>query len=812
MATELFTDQATATVLTGGSTAPAAGTSETWTVSSAAGFPAAVTGVSQFHVSDPAVPGEDVTVTNTAGTTWTVTRGTGSNGVTAAHANPFTVRLVIPASFLSSVVVGLLPSGGDDTANIKGMIALTGRCLLAPGAFTYSATLNPLALDGPGEGLCTLTMAAGFTFDSSGAGIKLTAPQARVSGFTHIGGPSTSYASNPAGNAVALMDGAQYADIRCRFLYTNGNDVIWASAGTGTIIGSRIETSRFQCKAGISLTGHTAQSFAGQVEIVARQAGQIAGDAIALTDIRDVDITGYENVSVVPGASAAALRIAGACSSIQALTADLGQFGGAGTANWPTVLIEDSPNGGPVGVTIDGIIQAGGPTGNVVIRNPNGFAITDIHVRARMSGGQGHGATVSATLGSGIEFTGAAFSGNGAGAAGTNYDLNWSGAATGKVFDTRFESAVVAVSSPGIQNPVNIASNQNVPFENCAFAGTGTTLANSFTALPVSVRNCKNVNPHGLKAVTVPASGSSVAALQYDATYYIVGAGGVTPAPAGFLPANPTATSATTSTLMGLGSTAQYTPTGSGVLRILMTAALTNATATTSITPAARYGVVAGPSTTVAAASNGGTISGIASWSSPSAGVLAVASTTGYATSGTIWVATSTTPAQVTYTGIAGNTFTGCAYAQGSTSGTVSTGGTVTGYPPNGAVGAGVGTRFGSTSDIPYKPPGVGQYTAVSFPDVLTLTPGTTYWFDAGLATGNAADAASAVNVSVTIQEQAAAGGCTVVRSVGSTGGGAGPTVTIPAGQCVPVLVSAGSFLTFTYAAGQAPSMVTDGN
>jgi hypothetical protein len=83
--------------------------------------------------------------------------------------------------------------------------------------------------------------------------------------------------------------------------------------------------------------------------------------------------------------------------------------------------------------------------------------------------------------------------------------------------------------------------------------------------------------------------------------------------------------------------------------------------------------------TTVAAGSNGGEISTIASWSSPSAGVLDVASTAGFPSSGTLFVAASgTTVAIVTYTGTAGgNQFTGCAYVSGSASGTVATGGAV---------------------------------------------------------------------------------------------------------------------------------------
>ena len=88
---------------------------------------------------------------------------------------------------------------------------------------------------------------------------------------------------------------------------------------------------------------------------------------------------------------------------------------------------------------------------------------------------------------------------------------------------------------------------------------------------------------------------------------------------------------------------------------------------------------VSTPATTVASGSNGGEISAIASWSSPSAGVLDVGTLPGnWPTAGTVNVAASgSTTAVVTYTGVSGNSLTGCAYVSGSATGTVSTGGAV---------------------------------------------------------------------------------------------------------------------------------------
>ena len=84
--------------------------------------------------------------------------------------------------------------------------------------------------------------------------------------------------------------------------------------------------------------------------------------------------------------------------------------------------------------------------------------------------------------------------------------------------------------------------------------------------------------------------------------------------------------------------------------------------------------------TSVAAGSNGGEISQIASWSSPSAGVLSVASVTGLAASGQVNVATTSGTAIVTYASVSAGQLNGCAYVSGSPTGTVATGGVITGY------------------------------------------------------------------------------------------------------------------------------------
>jgi Pectate lyase superfamily protein len=91
-------------VSSGGTTAPAAGTSESWTVASSSAFPAAANGSTpptQFHVADINANSEIMAVTNVSGTTWTVTRGAEST-TPVTHTAGFTVYQVATAGGMGS--------------------------------------------------------------------------------------------------------------------------------------------------------------------------------------------------------------------------------------------------------------------------------------------------------------------------------------------------------------------------------------------------------------------------------------------------------------------------------------------------------------------------------------------------------------------------------------------------------------------------------------------------------------------------------------------------------------------------------------
>src|SRR5689334_4038334 len=99
MAVEVFGNLPATIVSSGGTTAPASGTQETWTVASSTGFPAvssSATPPTQIHVADIALNSEVISVINISGTTWTVIRGAEST-IPVAHGAGFTVYQVVSA-------------------------------------------------------------------------------------------------------------------------------------------------------------------------------------------------------------------------------------------------------------------------------------------------------------------------------------------------------------------------------------------------------------------------------------------------------------------------------------------------------------------------------------------------------------------------------------------------------------------------------------------------------------------------------------------------------------------------------------------
>ncbi len=184
MAVEIFANQPSTTVTSGGTTAPASGTTESWTVASSSPFPVISPGVTQFHVADIAtgLQSEIIAVTSVSGTTWTVTRGAEST-VPVAHAGGFTITQVVTAGALGDFppVFNVMTYGAtgngttDDTAAIQAAMNAAGptggTVSFPPGNYLVSSTL----LWKPAAG--GLTNQAFYAPSLIGAGQGATAPR-----------------------------------------------------------------------------------------------------------------------------------------------------------------------------------------------------------------------------------------------------------------------------------------------------------------------------------------------------------------------------------------------------------------------------------------------------------------------------------------------------------------------------------------------------------------------------------------------------------------------------------------------------------
>jgi hypothetical protein len=229
-AIEVFANQPTATVTSGGGTAPASGTVETWTASSWAGFAQATTNSTQYHIYDTTTgkSTELILVQNTSGTSATVVRG--AEGTTpVAHSAPFQVTQAITAGALAQLQVtdwinvvtmfGADPTGtADSTTAIQtaiGALPAHGGVIYFPaGVYSCSGALTVdqsyVTLMGDGYGFATqITVPSGTISRTAAIILGNTAPVSQcsvrdlavvVDGGAHAVNPGTGHGIVIAGD------------------------------------------------------------------------------------------------------------------------------------------------------------------------------------------------------------------------------------------------------------------------------------------------------------------------------------------------------------------------------------------------------------------------------------------------------------------------------------------------------------------------------------------------------------------------------------------------------------------------------------
>jgi hypothetical protein len=382
----------------------------------------------------------------------------------------------------------------DDTAAIQSAInavgAGGGRVYFPPTATGYllnstalTVTVTNTILAGGGAENTFLIIGSSFT---GAEAIDITAYNCQVQDLS-IHGASGTTTSNPVANGIEVS-GARRAKInRVEFNNING----WAievaatnASSTSNCLGTQIAQVFGQsCAGGIHFLGNTTQGFAMNCQATDIQfysTGVTTGASANLDSMRVEDSWDVllENcilwTSLGTGSS---LHIKGNTAASFNANMDL-----LGPTTGPCVLIENSTNGSPQNVQLQGgVIQQGAP----------GLSITgaayQVHISTtRIINNQTHGIQIGGT-GASIFIVDCFFNTNGAGASGTNYDINWSGTSIGKVIGAGLNSNIVTTGSAGVQTSINIASAQAVMFDQLTFGGSGSSSATWFTNTPAGV-------------------------------------------------------------------------------------------------------------------------------------------------------------------------------------------------------------------------------------------------------------------------------------------------------------------------------------
>lgn len=415
-----------------------------------------------------------------------------------------------------------------------------GTVYLPAGTFylnsgTLSVATAGTALRGAGPGLTTMVVGPGITGSQL---VSLTADYCEVSDMT-IAGVSATTTSNPACDAIGLNGGRYNRVDNVDFRHVNGwcvNSIATPTkAGFATML-TRLSSYQ-NCAGGIHIQSNATISNGGQhflsninMQQVGVNSGANAGmDAFLFEDVFDltcVNLNGAVSQNSVNGSTyGACMHIRGNCAAIYIVNADLGAFPRSAGINNPVWLIEDFGGNSPHNVQVLNSIGQQGAYGLRITGGAKDLAFIDFEA----SNNYNHGVSVEGN-GSTIDFDRLRCSSNGQNGTGTNYDLNWSGTAGGKITNTTLSSPVVAINSGvGVQNPAHFNSNNGVVANNWDCNGSGTSATNVFDSTansPNITRNVRPWNPRGGFTTTPPASGTPTAPVGSDKWFYVTAATG----------------------------------------------------------------------------------------------------------------------------------------------------------------------------------------------------------------------------------------------------------------------------------------------
>lgn len=434
--------------------------------------------------------------------------GTSSNLSREDHVHPGLTQSTADGRYpikahlaLNGADYGLVGDGITDNAtflaNLLAAVPLTGTQISIPPGVYYVNSGTGLNISEPG----TTLLGSGrentkFVIGPAFAGAQLFNITGHSSAIRDISisGWSSTTVNNPVCNAIEITGTRRTQLNHINFWNINGwaiEAMATSLSSTSNPLGTQIfEVAGNNCAGGIHFQGNSVSSWAMNSQITDVQfygGGVTTGtsanlDGIRITDSWDV-LVNHPIIWMTHGGGSC-IHIVGTSAATFITKADLlGPSSGTG----PCVLIEDSTNGSPQNTQIDGgVIQQGSP--GLLITG----GATQVHIRSRLINNITHGITVAGT-GNTIHFFNCFYSGNGAGGSGTNYDINWSGTATGRVTNNTLSTALTTSGTPGVQYSVNVATaGQAITFENLILRGTGTATTNRMTNVPAGWLDTSN--------------------------------------------------------------------------------------------------------------------------------------------------------------------------------------------------------------------------------------------------------------------------------------------------------------------------------
>lgn len=380
----------------------------------------------------------------------------------------------------------------DDTAAVQATVTAAGaagggQVYFPPGTYRLNSsapinnTADGITFMGSGVSNSNLSIGPGFT---GSAAITNTGNYFTVQNMSVIANSSTT-TSNPAAHGIVSTGGHTFRVLNTSFLNINGYAIKAIGTATTQLHGGFVSHTKIQNTAGgVFIQSDPTQTAANFTlnNVFTRFVGENSGtnanlDCFHIEDSWDVLMQNcFAWMNATTGGTGAALRVKGNCAAtfIQNLDA-------LGPQTGTNVVIESGTNGDPQNVQIAGGVIQQGSVGISITGSSNQIRVRNV----RILNNQTHNVVVS-TNGSGstggIYFDQCAISQGGAGATGTNYDINWTGTAEGFITDCRFGSPIVSTGTAGVQGVINITS-ATVRADNINFAGTGTLATNIFPGI-----------------------------------------------------------------------------------------------------------------------------------------------------------------------------------------------------------------------------------------------------------------------------------------------------------------------------------------